>query len=79
MKVTKGETILDDKEVIAFYTGFELVFRDLDSDKNYAISNKAVYKGEIPFKQYLKISKDSDGFIAFYKGDTINIQLQEKR
>ena len=75
MKVTKGESKLDDREVIAFYTGAELVFRDKHSNKNYAMGDKAVHKGELTFQYYLKVAQTSKGFIAFYEGDTINIQL----
>ena len=75
MKVTKGETALNDNEVIAFYTGEELMFRDRYSNKNYTLSENSVYKGSIEFSEYLKKCKNKLGFIAFYKGDTISIQL----
>ena len=75
MKVTKGETKLDDKEVIAFYVGTELVFRDKYSNKNYALSSNTIYEGTLVFDEYLEMCKDTPGFIAFHKGDTINIQL----
>ncbi len=75
MKVTKGEPIWDDKEVIAFYTGQQLVFRDSHSDKNCTLAGKSIYRGSVEFNEYLKQSKYKLDFIAFYKGDTINIQL----
>lgn len=75
MKVTKGDTVRGNKKVIAFYSGFELVFRDLDSDKNCSLNGKSVYKGINSFEGYLKSVKDRENFIAFYEGDTINIQL----
>ena len=75
MKVTKGESSVDDKEVIAFYTGNELVFRDMQDDKNCSFTGNSVYRGSVEFDKYLKAIKSSPGFVAFYKGDTINIQL----
>ena len=76
MKVTKGEHSLDDKEVIAFYACHELVFRAYDSDKNYVLGDRNyIHEGGLKFEVYLKIVKNKPDFIAFYKGDTINIQL----
>ena len=76
MKVTKGQPNQEEKKVIAFYTGSELVFRDHDSDQNYVFSTtKSIYKGGYPFEGYLKEVQTLPGFITFYEGDTINIQL----
>ena len=75
MKVTKGQPKQEEKKVIAFYTGVELVFRDLESDRRFSLSGKGIYKGGYTFQDYLKLSEDKEGFIAFYEGDTINIEL----
>ena len=76
MKVTKGETKQETRKVIAFYVDGELVFRAYDSDKNYVLSGgNYVHEGGLKFDDYLESSKSVEGFIAFCKGDTINIQL----
>ena len=75
MKVTKGETSLNDRKVVAFYTGAELVFRDKHSNKNYALFSNTIYKGNAVFDEYLEMRNNVPGFITFYKGDIINIQL----
>ena len=75
MKVTKGKTGLDN-EVIAFYTGTELVFRSKHTSRNFLLSNESfIYVGSAKFEDHLELSKVHPGFIAFYKGDTINIEL----
>lgn len=76
MKVTKGQVKEDNRKVIAFYTGIEIVFRDLHSKENYCMSsNDGINKGTLDFDYYLSISRNNKGFIAFYEGDTINIEL----
>ena len=75
MKVTKGQVKEQDRKVIAFYANGELVFRDKSSDKNFVLSNNAVHKGSIVFDEYLSMSQTTPGFIAFYEGDTIIIEL----
>ena len=76
MKVTKGNPEVEDKKVIAFYTIGELVFRDKNSDKNFALNcQKTVYAGNANFDKYLEACQIRPGFIAFYEGDTIIIEL----
>ena len=59
MKVTKGQPKQGTKKVIAFYANDELVFRDRDYG----------------FDEYLSMSQTTPGFIPFYEGDTIIIEL----
>lgn len=76
MKVTKGKSILDNKKVIAFYSNDELVFRDENSKRNFVLgSRNTVHSGCFEFDEYLSMSKTVPGFIAFYEGDTIIIEL----
>ena len=76
MKVTKGKTEVDAKKVVAFYTGVELVFRDIHSNENYCISSSdGIHKGTLGFDSYLGMSRSNKDFIAFYEGDTIIIEL----
>ena len=76
MKVTKGNPEAEDKKVIAFYATGELVFRDKNSDRNFALNcQKTVYAGYANFDIYLEVCQSRAGFIAFYEGDTIIIEL----
>lgn len=76
MKVTKGQPKQETRKVVAFYTGYELVFRDRHSDKNYVLSNEnSVYKGSVEFDDYVESARTEPGFIPFYEGDTIVIEL----
>ena len=76
MKVTKGQPKQETKKVIAFYTGNQLVFRDEYSVYNYTLCrSNSVYKGVHEFDEYLDMSQTTPGFIAFYEGDTIIIEL----
>lgn len=76
MKVTKGQVKQEPKKAIAFYTGNDLVFRDRGSDYNYAFcESNHIYKGGYRFDEYLSIFQTEPGFIAFYEGDTIVIEL----
>ena len=76
MKVTKGQPKQGTKKVIAFYANNELVLRDRDSDNNYALcEGNSIYRGNYGFDKYLSMSQTTPGFIAFYEGDTIIIEL----
>ena len=76
MKVTKGQVKQETKKVIAFYSNNELVFRDCDSDNNYALrEGNSIYRGNYGFDKYLSMSQTTPGFIPFYEGDTIIIEL----
>ena len=76
MKVTKGQPKLETRKVVAFYTGVELVFLDCHSNKNYYMSSSnGISKGALEFDHYLSMSRSNTDFIAFYEGDTINIEL----
>lgn len=76
MKVTKGQPKQEDKKVIAFYTGDELVFCDRYGTQNFVLSTQnAIYASYMEFDEYLNVSRTLPGFIAFYEGDTIIIEL----
>lgn len=73
MKVTKSQ---ENRKVVAFYAKGELVFRDRDSNQNYVFNDSnSIYKGGYEFDYYLETLQKEASFIAFYKGDTIIIEL----